>query len=67
MPGKIVKRSVVGIKASNLVDLARGNTDWDYFRFGTFLKVKLEPHGNNEFEPILVVSSQRWDFFQKRC
>ena len=43
-----------------MVDVPHGNMDWDYFRFGTFLKVKLEPHGNNEFEPIIVVSFQPW-------
>ena len=43
-----------------MIDVPHGNMDWDYFRFGTFLKVKLEPHGNNEFEPIIVVSSQPW-------
>ena len=48
-----------GLKTSDtpISTSARGETDWDYFRFGTFLKVKLEPHGNNEFELILVVSS----------
>ena len=30
--------------------------DWEYFRFATFLSVKLEPHGNDECEVTVVVS-----------
>ncbi|KAI0734153.1 hypothetical protein C8Q72DRAFT_770789 [Fomitopsis betulina] len=40
--------------ALSVIFPAGGDSDWDYFRFGSFLTIKLEHHEDNQFEPIIV-------------